>query len=221
MTNIYFISGLAADERVFQHLQLHDAEIKHLHWQKPLPGEDLQAYARRLSAQVNELKPAVLVGYSFGGIVAQEMAKFVPTCQVIIISSIKSPKEMPWYLELVRLSQLYKIAPIKPFARIEPLTCFFFGACSTEGQRLLKDLILKADDEILHWSVNQLMSWSPNTSFPKNITHIHGTEDRIFPAENIKNAILIPGGTHYMVVEQPEKVSKLLRQAIDCGVTLP
>jgi pimeloyl-ACP methyl ester carboxylesterase len=71
--NIYLISGLGADKRVFSKLGFSTNHvIKHIEWIKPNSNEDLSSYARRLARQIDESKPFFLVGVSFGGMIAVE-----------------------------------------------------------------------------------------------------------------------------------------------------
>ncbi|MBC7849623.1 MAG: hypothetical protein H7Y31_07800, partial [Chitinophagaceae bacterium] len=51
---VYFISGLAADRRVFKNIVLPDEhEIVHLDWITPLKGESLREYSQRLSSPID------------------------------------------------------------------------------------------------------------------------------------------------------------------------
>ena len=88
-TPVYFMPGLAADSKVFENLTL-DTEkytIYYLNWILPRTiDEDIAAYALRLSEEIKEKDP-VLIGVSFGGIIVQELANYVHTKKVIIVSS--------------------------------------------------------------------------------------------------------------------------------------
>ena len=100
MTPIYFISGIGADERAFRLISLPGYEIRNVSWLEPLKNENLKSYSIRLSSQITTEDP-IIIGLSFGGIIAQEIALHIKTKKVIIISSLKNRKELP---------SLYKIA---------------------------------------------------------------------------------------------------------------
>src|SRR6478735_6112289 len=75
---VYFISGLAADERLFHNLQLpENIKIKYLPWLEPEKAESMNSYCRRLAAPIDTNSGFVLVGLSFGGMAAIEMNKFL------------------------------------------------------------------------------------------------------------------------------------------------
>ena len=78
MKKIYLISGLGADERAFQHLDLRAYDVIYIAWIEALKKETLAHYAGRLLAQVSTKKP-ILIGLSFGGMIAIEMAKQIET----------------------------------------------------------------------------------------------------------------------------------------------
>jgi alpha/beta superfamily hydrolase len=89
--------GLAADSKVFENLEFdtNRYRLHYLSWIMPLSSsESIASYASRLLHQVKEENP-VLIGVSFGGIIVQELAKFVAAKKVIIISSIKHQDELP------------------------------------------------------------------------------------------------------------------------------
>ena len=50
----------------------------------------------------------------------------------------------------------------------------------------------------------------------QNITHIHGTNDHVFPIKNIKNCIEIEDGTHSMIITKAKKLSKIIHETLTC-----
>lgn len=94
MKRIYCLSGLGADERVFAKLQLHCIELVHLQW-LPFEKEDtLTSYALKMGNLIAEDAP-VIMGLSFGGMLAAEMTRHLNPKMVIVVSSAKSAEELP------------------------------------------------------------------------------------------------------------------------------
>ena len=106
---IYLIPGLGADGRMYmpQLKVLPNAVI--LEHQKPLKGETLVQYAKRLSAQVDTSEPFILIGTSLGGIIAIEMARIIHPDKVILISSVKHRGEMPAWMRAMRHLKLHNL----------------------------------------------------------------------------------------------------------------
>ena len=93
MTNeIYIFSGLGADERVFQKLDFSDFKTTFVKWIIPQDKETIENYSTRLLAQITTKNPT-LIGLSFGGIIAVEVAKQIDTEKVILIASAKTKIE--------------------------------------------------------------------------------------------------------------------------------
>jgi esterase/lipase len=126
---IYFMPGLAAGPEIFKKLALDKEKytFHYLKWIKPLDVEErIDNYAFRLSAKIKEENP-VLVGVSFGGIMVQELAKFLNPRKVIIISSVKSPDELPGRFKFAKFTKIYKLFPIKVIENFEDYTKYFLG----------------------------------------------------------------------------------------------
>ena len=86
---IYCFSGLGADERVFAFLKLNPPyELIPVIWIKPLEGEVLEEYSKRISENIETKNPFGILGVSFGGVVAQEVSKIVKPKFTLLISSI-------------------------------------------------------------------------------------------------------------------------------------
>src|SRR4051794_35905388 len=92
--NIYCISGLGADERAFERLKIAGCSLHFVDRIPPLPNETLFSYAGRMSERITEISP-VVIGLSFGGMIAIEMAKQIPIEKLILISSVKTRNEIP------------------------------------------------------------------------------------------------------------------------------
>ena len=113
MKELFLFSGLGADKRVFDFLDLSDYSIHHISWIIPLPKESMAEYATRLIPQITSDKP-VLIGVSFGGMIALEIAKLISVEKVILISSAKSPNAIPSYFKLIPKLRLEKwITPLR------------------------------------------------------------------------------------------------------------
>ena len=107
---IYFVPGLAASEKIFDNLKFpkDQFETHCIEWKIPNNLEESIAnYAKRMCEEIKHENP-VLIGVSFGGIMVQEMSKHINAKKIIVISSIKSNKEMPKRLIAAQRSKVYK-----------------------------------------------------------------------------------------------------------------
>jgi esterase/lipase len=108
MKPIYIFSGLGADERVFKHLVFDGYEPIFIKWIIPIKNEQMEDYAKRLTNQILTNKP-ILVGLSFGGIMAIEVSKIIEPEKIILLATAKTINEIPLYYRIagfLRLNQL-------------------------------------------------------------------------------------------------------------------
>lgn len=211
---IYCISGLGADERVFGFLRLPGSQLVHIKWVTPVQSESISHYARQLVEQMDTREAVTLMGVSFGGIIAQEIAKLIPCRQVIILSSVKSHAEMPRFVTLMRLTHAHRLVPGWLLKRGGALFAPYYFSVKTEAEnQLLQVIIRDTDPAFLRWAVNQVVHWRNETAIT-GLIHIHGTKDRIFPASQIKGAVKVDGGGHFMIVNRADTISRLVWERI-------
>lgn len=204
---IYCISGLGADERVFSKLTLPGRQLVPLQWIRPQKEEGIEAYAARMVSQIDSPSP-VLMGVSFGGMMALEMAKSVPGAKVILISSVKCRQELPGWMRLSGNLGLIKLLPRNP-PRWSRLESNFLGTETPQEVQLVREFMKTADPVYLRWALGQVINWQ-NEWQPAACYHIHGTNDRTFPLKHIRATHIVPGGGHFMVMNRAAEVSTIL-----------
>jgi pimeloyl-ACP methyl ester carboxylesterase len=211
---VYLMPGLAASAAIFERIVLPDAvfEMVFLEWEIPLNEETLLEYAKRMTQKITHPNP-VLIGVSFGGILVQEMAKFIDVRKVIIISSVKSNLEFPRSMKLAKSTKAYKLMPTALLANLESLAQFSFGAKWNNQLRLYEKFLCVRDKYYLDWAVEQVILWE-RTVVDENVVHIHGDADTVFPIKNIRNSIVVRGGTHIMILTKYKWLNENLPQII-------
>ncbi|MEO1067797.1 MAG: alpha/beta hydrolase [Cyanobacteria bacterium J06638_6] len=211
---VYFISGLGADWRVFQRLTLDDYRPVHIRWERPLRGESIEQYAHRLLRQVTSEQP-ILVGLSFGGLMAVEMAKLCQPARVVVISSATTTTQIPAYFRVFRWLPLQLVMPFKQFLWAAYwLLNWLFGLDTPEDCSLFKQVLVDTDPDFLKWAINRVVSWR-NRVVPNNLVHIHGSRDRIFPQGHQDADIVVPNGGHLMVLNRAEEISQQLTAVLN------
>lgn len=200
--HVYFMPGLAASSTIFEriHLPEDQFEIHLLEWFVPSENETLKEYAKKMAEMVKQ-KNAILVGVSFGGILVQEMKQFLNPKKVIIISSVKSNKEFPRRMKIAKTTKAYKLIPMSLFENLENLTKYAFGSYVKQRVKLYEKFLSVRDKNYLNWAVEQVILWD-REEVDKEIIHIQGVDDEVFPIKNIKNFIPVQGGTHIMILSK-------------------
>ena len=209
--------GLAAGPEIFERLEL-PSEIYELHfltWKTPLDlDETITNYAMRMTADIKHSNP-VLVGVSFGGIIVQEMNKFIDTKKIIIISSVKSTSELSKNFKIARKSKIYKLFPTRIVTNFEKYDKFFIGKSLEKKAKMYRKYFSVRGESYIKWSIHNVINWSQDKPI-ENIVHIHGTNDRIFPLKNIEKCIKIEDGNHSMILLKAKEISKIIHQSLAC-----
>jgi pimeloyl-ACP methyl ester carboxylesterase len=212
---IYCLSGLGADKRIFDQLVIPGVTFIHLEWVQPLQkSESIDQYARRLTDAIEDEQP-VLMGVSFGGMMAIEIAKLRPVRAVILVSSIKSVNELPRWMKILgrcRAEFLIPKVPLKsigPLKALRPIQNYFLGASTDLEIAIANEFRDNVDPEYLKWSLRQIFNWK-NDWQPEQVFHIHGDNDKLFPLKNLKPTHVIHEGGHFMVMSQCSEVSRIV-----------
>jgi pimeloyl-ACP methyl ester carboxylesterase len=151
-----------------------------------------------MSLFVTESNP-ILLGLSFGGMIAVEMAKQIATEKLILISSVKTYYEVPKWMRIAGTLNLHKLVPIKTTRLTERADNRRMGIETIEEKKFVEHYRKNADQQYVDWAVDQILNWK-NNWIPPNAFHIHGEKDRMFPLKNIQATHIIKEGTHIMIL---------------------
>lgn len=200
--HVYLMPGMAANPTIFEYIELPEDQFKihWLEWMIPENKESLESYAKRMIAKI-EHDNIVLLGVSFGGILAQEMSKYLKLRQLFVVSSVKSKHELPKHMKLLKLTKAYKLLPTQLVSNIDLLAKYAFGETVSKRVELYKKYLSVSDKRYLDWAIENVIEWEqdqPN----KDAIYIHGDKDAIFPHSCVGNCIVVKGGTHIMVINK-------------------
>lgn len=205
--------GMAANPAIFEKIRLPEPfELHLLDWEMPLKDESLCDYAKRIVQKIKTPKP-ILLGVSFGAIIVQEIAKLIDYECIIVISSIKSDKELPPRMRLARRTNLHKILPTQWVSNSKFWEFASFVGAIKYRKKLYEKYMTMSDAQYLDWAIDKLVHWRQQEPLPRTL-HIHGDNDWIFPIQYIENPIVIHKGTHIMIINRyrwfNENLPKLL-----------
>ena len=211
---IYCIPGQGADHRLFNNFDLgEEYEIRFVEYKIPNQGEKMEAYARRLSEQIDTTQKFILIGTSLGGMLATEMTDFLNPEKTIIISSAKSRNELPHRYRFQKMIPFYKMVPgslLKTGAKVmQPLV---EPDRNVEKETFIKMLNDK-DTKFMKRSVSMIINWE-RENYNEKIIHIHGNNDRTIPIRNVKYDYLIEKGSHMITLTRGWELSNLIREIL-------
>ena len=206
---IYVVSGLGADFKVLEKLKFPEHhEIVFLDWIIPEKNENFADYVKKMADKVDSSEPFYLLGYSFGGIMVQEINLLKPAEKVVIMGSIKSDKEKSI---LIKAGEMTKIAKIMPIGLFSDKTTNFYAVLrkfiDPKNPKITQYFKVR-DPYYLKWSVERISEWKFDEN--PNVIQILGDRDIVFPLKNSKPNHIIKGGTHLFPATKYKEVSKLL-----------
>jgi pimeloyl-ACP methyl ester carboxylesterase len=211
---VYFMPGMSASPLIFEKIKLPEDRFSmhFLEWKLPETDESLKTYSARIAKEIVHENP-VLLGVSFGGIVAQEISKIIPIRKLIIISSVKSNREFPKKFKFAQATKVHKLFPTGWIANIEILQKLAFGENFKKKLISYEKYLTVRDKIYLDWALDTIVNWNQEQPL-KQIIHIHGTKDLIFPVSNIKDCMVIKGGGHAMILSKAKWFNEHLPEII-------
>jgi pimeloyl-ACP methyl ester carboxylesterase len=209
--NVYFIPGLGADKKIFRNLKVpEELQTVYLDWISPLKNESLEDYAYRLAENIDTSKPFIIIGLSFGGMLAAEIVKKYPTGKMIIISSAPSSKMLPNYFRFAGKVGLHKLMPVS-LLKSAALMKRLFTAETREQKAYLKRMIREVDASFIKWGIDAIVHWKGGID-SQQFVHIHGSGDELLPIRYCKPTHIIRGGGHLMVLTRSDEINKILSE---------
>ncbi|AYN67795.1 alpha/beta hydrolase [Euzebyella marina] len=200
--HVYLMPGMAANPTIFKHIDLpkEQFEVHWLEWFVPDRGMSIKAYAQKMNLNIKHENP-VLIGVSFGGMLVQEMARYISVKKVIVISTVKKAHELPRRMKWAKKTRMHKLLPTGLVNNIEVLAKYAFGETVNKRLSLYEEYLSIRDKSYINWSLEQIVNWSER-NFSAPLVHIHGDKDAVFPISNIKDCITVKNGTHTMIIHR-------------------
>ncbi len=210
MSRIILIPGLGADQRVFSRIGELPAEKLPLDWLPVVRDESFPSYCQRLIDQYGISSSDHLAGLSFGGLVAQQIAAMNGNAAVILISSFRDSRDLKWLFRGGLKSGAYRLVKHFRFKATDSWAAAYLNSGNKESKPLLQDMLQKTDPNLFSWSLHQIAKFKqvPDPGF--KIHSLIGNRDRIVKMWDHEHQVVIDGGSHFMVYDQAEAITKAL-----------
>ena len=211
---IYCLGGLVSGKEVFQNIKPEGVDMVYIPYNAPKENEGLADYSKRLFLQLELPDDYQLLGVSFGGILVQEMSRFIATKKIVVISSVLHEKEFPYRMRFAKRTKVYKLLPTSLFSDVDKLVKYAFGETIKGRAELYKKYLSVSDEKYLTWAIEQIVNWK-QTQKLANVVHIHGNKDKVFPVENIKGDVIrVKNGTHIMIINKYKKLADYTHRGV-------
>jgi pimeloyl-ACP methyl ester carboxylesterase len=212
--NIYFIPGLGADKKIFKGIKVSEGcKAFYIEWIKPLKNETLESYSYRLAEQINTTQPFIIVGLSFGGMLAAEIIKRFPAGRMIILSSVASSGHLPFYYRIAGKMRMHKLIPVS-LMKSAALMKRLFTAETAEQKAYLKMAIREVDTSFIRWALDAIIKWK-GSAVDSSYLHIHGSKDAILPIRFTRPTHIVKGGGHLMILTRNNEISEIINDYVN------
>lgn len=207
---LYCLSGLGVDERAFVNLDIEKYDVIHVPWIEMHKNESLKHYAARLLEHMRVEKDYALLGLSFGGMLAQEMAILKAPKQLYLISTARSVEAVnPFLRVLIRLN-LHVLLPGVLFQKSNRIAEWFFGARSNQAKIILKEILADTDPTFVKRAISSIARWKGVPILAAK--RFHGNTDKLIsPPKELD--VLLENEGHLAVIEEGERISKFINEA--------
>jgi pimeloyl-ACP methyl ester carboxylesterase len=215
MSRIFLIPGLGADKRIYKNIKLGtDAdELIYIDWLEPDHKDTLTTYAQKLIDEYDITPGSIVIGNSLGGMLAVEIANKLKLEKVILVSSIKTINEAPFYFKLFKYFPIHSIIPGSLFSKMGALIAPLFGKMYSVDAYLFNSMLQNTSSRFIKWAMGATLHWQ-NKTVPPNLYHITGDNDLIFNHKKMKNPIIVKGGTHIMIFDRSREINQLLKDIL-------
>lgn len=218
---LILLPGLGADRRIFlDQIEKFDAIVPP--WIEPVRGESMGDYARRLADSLDLHGPCYVGGLSLGGMLAPMVASHLDARACILISTIRSGAELPWYYVLLCRFSSHGSIFLRPMIRssqfLVRLYARLFGRIISRNRISLLVQFADTSPTWIAWATCALYEWTrlpvERVEYPFPIFHIHGARDRVLPCRRTTPDVIVSGAGHVSSMTHPADVNRFIAACI-------
>ena len=208
---IYLVSGLGADYKVLEKLKFPEQlEVVNIDWLVPERSEPFPHYVERMAYNIDPREPFYLLGYSFGGILVQEIHKIKPAEKVVILGSIKSHQEKSLLMKTGAFTKIPHLLPQQIFNDKTSAAYAYLRKLVDPKNPKIMEYFTVRDPYYLKWSLEKIADWKSEEA--ENIIQILADKDIVFPIKNSNPDFIIKNATHLFPATKHKEVSLLLQK---------
>lgn len=216
---LVFLPGLFADARLFERQTPAFPGSVVAEWEAPEPNDSLVDYGvralERVGAMDDTSKPLVLVGQSFGGVLAQALARKADVAGVILIASVRHHAEFSGVFQ--RIGDVLRLLPkswneamlrtsMRGFVRRT-------SRSSDPEMRIAGEMAERFPHEVFFWSGERVRGFDmPKHELGVPSARVHGRKDQAIPVKRIREDIdlLVGDGGHKVNWSHPDQVNTFI-----------
>ena len=230
---LVLVSGLAADENIFQRQTSTFREVIPVSWVDVNPRDTLEDYADKLAASIADRvgdRPCYVAGLSLGGMLAPMIAAHFNTKACILIATIRKPSEFPKRYRTVNIFCRYMPRVIavghfivKHVARcLMPLT----QRLRSPERVIILQQLFGCNSWFFAQQLRMMFTWTldpktwrhdftldPSERYPFPLYQIHGTHDHVLMCNHTTPDKTI-NGRHVLPLYKADEVNRFIESVM-------
>ncbi|MEM8836133.1 MAG: alpha/beta hydrolase [Planctomycetota bacterium] len=217
---LVFLPGLFADARLFERQMPVFPHSVVAEWEAPEPNDSLVDYGVRALERVgvrpgDSSKPLVLVGQSFGGVLAQALAREIDVAGVVLIASVRHHGEFSGMFQ--RIGDVLRLLPASWNEAMLRRSMRGFVRQTAKSDdpemRIAGEMAEGFPHEVFFWSGERVRGFDvPEHELGVPSARIHGKKDQAIPVKRIRGEIdlLVDAGGHKVNWSHPDAVNAFI-----------
>jgi len=230
---LVLVSGLAADENIFQRQISAFREVIPVTWAEAHSSDTLEDYADKLAVSIADRvgdRPCYVAGLSLGGMLAPMIAQHFHTKACILIATIRKPSEFPKRFMIFNFlcRNMPRLIAAGYFIVKHTVRCLLplvRRFCSPERVIILQQHCA-GKSRLFSQHLRMLFTWTldpkswrhdftldPSARYPFPLYQIHGKRDRVLKCDNTKPDCIIDGG-HVLPLYKADVVNRFIESVM-------
>lgn len=204
---LFLLNGMGGGPQIFRKLAPLLPRCELVEWMSPKNGASIPEYARQLAERIETDQPCDVLGVSFGGIVAQELAPLIGAKHCFVVSSINSASELSFGVKTMRmLPAEARISLMKSAGRIASAWPRRPSSATVRLRKFEND-----DGPWFCWASSAVLGWKPTQACGGEcVVRIHGDRDETFPAGADRADHVIGGAGHMLALTHAEILAAIV-----------
>jgi len=212
---LILLPGLAADERMYQHVTDLPIPLLTPRLLVPYPDENMVDYARRHASWLDISEDDVIGGCSFGSMVASEICRQRSTRALILLSGALTSASLAETAQKAKV--VSRFIPFAIARRLLMSSTFLhavFGAADADKIALARQMIYDTPRDLLLRGSNLAAGYLSQQEIKCRVFALHGGQDRVLAAPAVDQCEIIADAGHGMVVSHPQQVGEFLHRVL-------
>lgn len=210
---VYAVPGLATNEGIFAGIKLYNHQLIVLKWPSLKREYSMKEYAMCFVEQINTNEPFMILGLSFGGMIAVELGKILQPEKVILISSAKTRRGLSWPIRFFKFFPVHLLIPDRIFRSFSFRARLLLGF-SADYMKILAPMVKEMPENYFKYAIHYIVNWN-NKDVPENTILIHGNADKLIWHNKKFADHTIQKGSHAMVITKASELNKILNEILN------